>query len=143
MMALIKKLFKTGNYPENISISLLFLRIIAGVFMLTHGYGKFLMLFGDGPVKFADPLGIGVTVSLVLTVLAEFLCSILLIFGVATRFSAVPLMITMLVAAFVVLAPDAFARKELALLYAAIYAVIAIAGPGKFSADNWIFKRLK
>ena len=143
MMALIKKLFKTGNYPENISISLLFLRIIAGVFMLTHGYGKFLMLFGDGPVKFADPLGIGVTVSLVLTVLAEFLCSIFLIFGLATRFSALPLLITMLVAVFVVLAPDAFARKELALLYAAIYAVIAIAGPGKYSADNWIFKRLK
>ncbi|MBP1669594.1 MAG: DoxX family protein [Bacteroidetes bacterium] len=143
MMALIKKLFKTGNYPENISISLLFLRIIAGVFMLTHCYGKFLMLFGDGPVKFADPLGIGVTVSLALTVLAEFLCSIFLIFGLATRFSAVPLLITMLVAAFVVLAPDAFARKELALLYAAIYAVIAIAGPGKYSADNWIFKRLK
>lgn len=142
MKALIKKSFDAGNYPENISISLLFIRIVVGVFMLTHGYGKFLMLIGDGPVKFADPLGIGVNVSLVLTVLAEFLCSIFLIIGVATRFSAIPLLITMIVAALVVHAPDPFARKELPLLYAAIYAVIAFAGPGKYSFDNWIFRKL-
>ena len=143
MKALINKLFNVGNYPENISISLLFLRVVAGVFMITHGYGKLLMLFGDGPVKFADPLGIGITASLILTVLAEFLCSIFLIFGVATRLSAIPLLITMLVAALVIHAPDAFARKELALLYSAIYAFIAVAGPGKYSADNWIFNNLK
>lgn len=143
MKALVKKLFNVGNYPENISISLLFLRIVAGVFMLTHGYGKLLMLFGDGPVKFADPVGIGMTASLVLAVLTEFLCSIFLILGVATRFSAIPLLITMLVAGLIIHGPDAFARKELALLYAAIYAFIAIAGPGKYSVDNWILNKLK
>ena len=143
MNAFIRKIFDTGNYPNNISISLLFLRIIAGVFMLTHGYGKFLKLTGDGPIQFADPIGMGVTVSLALAVFAEFICSILLIFGVATRFSAIPLLITMSVAALIVHAPDAFVRKELPLLYSAIYAVIAIAGPGKYSVDNWILKKLK
>jgi putative oxidoreductase len=143
MKASLIKIFDTGNYPNHISISLLFLRIVVGVFMLTHGYGKFLMLTGDSPVKFADPLGMGVTLSLVLTVLAEFLCSIFLIIGVVTRLSAIPLLITMLVAALIVHSPDAFTRKELPLLYVTIYTVIAIAGAGKYSVDNWIFKRLK
>ena len=40
-------------------------------------------------------------------------------------------------------APDSFTRKELPLLYATIYIVIALAGAGKYSADNWIFKKLK
>jgi len=143
MKALIKRSFDTGSYPDSISISLLLLRVIAGVFMLTHGYGKFLSLFADGPVQFADPIGIGVTASLILAVFAEFFCSIFLIFGVATRFSAIPLLITMLVAALIVHAPDPFARKELPLLYAAVYIAIAIAGAGKYSVDNWIFKNRK
>jgi putative oxidoreductase len=143
MKALIKRSFDTGTYPASVSISLLVIRVTVGVFMITHGYGKFLRLFADGPVQFADPIGIGVTASLVLTVFAEFFCSIFLIFGVATRFSAIPLLITMLVAALIVHAPDPFARKELPLLYAAIYVAIAIAGAGKYSVDNWIFKKWK
>lgn len=143
MIKLIKKSFESGNYPDVISLSILILRVVAGVLMLTHGYGKFLRLFGDGPLQFADPLGIGVTASLVLAVFAEFLCSIFLIFGMATRFSAVPLLITMLVAALVVHWPDDFGRKELPLLYAAIYTVIAIVGAGKYSLDNLISRKWK
>ncbi|MDP3452910.1 MAG: DoxX family protein [Bacteroidales bacterium] len=142
MKSLMKICLKTDN-SGNISLSLLFLRIIVGVFMLTHGYGKFLMLMGDGPIQFADPIGIGVTASLILAVFAEFICSILLIFGVLTRLSAIPLLTTMLVAGLIVHARDAFNVKELALLYASIYLVIIIAGAGKYSVDNWLFKRLK
>lgn len=143
MKTLIKKVIDTGNYPDNISFSLLFIRIIVGVFMLTHGYGKLLMLTGDGPVQFADPIGIGETASLILAVFAEFICSILLILGVVTRLSAIPLFITMVVAALIVHAPDPFTRKELPLLYAAVYLAIAVAGAGKYSFDNWAFKKLK
>ena len=141
MKSLIKRSFDAGNLPESISISLLLLRVIVGIFMITHGYGKFLRLFAEGPVQFADPLGIGVTTSLILAVFAEFFCSIFLIFGVATRFSAILLLITMLVAALIVHAPDPFVRKELPLLYAAVYVAIAIAGAGKYSVDNWISKK--
>ena len=143
MKTFLKEIFDPGNYPVNISVSLLFLRIIAGAFMLTHGYGKFLMLIGDDPIKFADPIGWGENVSLVLAAFAEFICSMFLIFGMASRFAVIPLIITMLVAALIVHAPDAFRRKELPLLYTTIYVVIAIAGAGKYSVDNWIYKRLK
>lgn len=136
-----KTIFNPGNYPKYIDFALLLLRITAGGFMLTHGMGKFLKLFGDDPIKFADPIGLGVTASIVLVVFSEVLCSIFLILGLATRYSAIPLLITMLVAAFIVHADDSFGEKELALLYTTIYFVIALAGGGKYSIDNYIYKR--
>lgn len=139
---MIKNIFNPGNYPQNINLVLLLLRIVVGIFMLTHGIGKFTMLFGDEPIQFADPIGLGVSTSLVLAVFAEFLCSIFIIFGLATRFAAIPLLFTMLVAAIVVHASDGFGRKELPMLYALIYLAIAILGAGKISLDNWIYKQM-
>lgn len=143
MKTIIKKYLNTGIYPCNISLSLLFLRVIVSVFMLTHGYGKFLMLVGGDTIQFADPIGVGVTASLALAVFAEFFCSIFLILGLATRLSSIPLLITMIVAGLIVHAADPFMRKELPLLYAIIYTVILIAGPGKFSLDYWLNKKIK
>lgn len=135
--------FNPGEYSNNISLSLLFLRLIVGGFMLTHGIGKWMMLIGDGPIRFADPIGIGVTTSLALTVFAEVFCSLFLIFGVAVRLAALPLLITMLVAAFIVHGQDGFGKQELPLLYAAILMVIAFARAGKYSIDQWIHQKWK
>jgi putative oxidoreductase len=110
--------------------------------MLTHGWGKFLKLIGDEPISFADPIGIGETASLVLVVFSEVFCSILLIVGMATRLAAIPLIITMLVAAFIIHASDGFGKQELPLLYTTIYIVFALVGAGKFSVDNWIFDNM-
>ncbi|MBC8005543.1 MAG: DoxX family protein [Verrucomicrobia bacterium] len=140
---MIKTIFNAGRYSNNINLVLFLLRVTAGVFMLTHGMGKFSTLFGEEPIKFADPIGIGETASLVLAVFAEVLCSILLIFGIATRFAAIPLLITMLVAAIIVHANDEFGRKELPFLYGVVYLSIALAGAGKFSMDHWIYQNIK
>lgn len=138
---MIKTLFNSGSYPKNINLALLLLRITAGVFMLSHGWGKFLKLIGDEPIQFADPIGVGVTASLALTVFSEVFCSILLILGLATRLAAIPSLITMLVVAFIVHANDGFGKQELPLLYGMIYFAIAIAGAGKYSLDNLIYKK--
>ena len=143
MKSIRKVLFTAGNYPKNIDFALLFLRLTIGIFMLTHGVGKFQKLFEDGPVQFADPIGIGENASLALVVLAEFFCSLLLIFGIITRPAALVLIINMSVAAFIAHAGDAFMVREMALLYLAVYIVMAIAGAGKFSIDHWIDKRSK
>lgn len=137
---MIKIIFKPGNYPKNIDFALLILRITAGGFMLTHGIGKFIKLTGDDPIQFADPIGVGVTASMTLAVFAEVFCSVFLILGFATRFSSIPLLITMLVATFIVHANDGFGKQELPLLYAVTYLVIAITGAGKYSVDNLIYK---
>lgn len=124
------------------SLGLLLLRVLSGVFMLTHGVGKLGALLGPGPIQFPDPIGLGAATSLVLAVFAEFLCSILLILGLGTRLAAIPLLITMLVAGLIVHAADPFAGKELALLYAVAFAAIALLGPGRYSIDNLLVKKL-
>ena len=135
---MINTIFYSGNYSKKINIALLLLRIVSGAFMLAHGIGKFSKLFGDVPIAFADPIGMGETASLVLTVFAEVVCAVLLIIGFFARLAAIPLLITMLVAVFVVHADDDFGKQELPLLYATIYLVIALAGAGKASIDHWI-----
>lgn len=142
MKTFFKKLFDTGNYSQSVSIALLILRVAVGIFMLTHGYGKLKMLLAGGPIQFLDPIGLGPTLSLILVVFAEFVCSILLIVGVATRFSAFTLLVTMLVAGFIFHGSHPFSAKELAFLYAVVYFAIAIIGPGKYSIDSYISKKL-
>lgn len=142
MKQLIKKSFSSNTTQNNLSIALLILRVTIGGMMLTHGLGKLTMLFGNDPIQFADPMGVGLTASLALAVFAEVFCSLFLILGVATRFSAISLSITMFIAAFIVHANDDFAVKEMALLYLLIYVVLAIVGAGKYSIDNWLSKKI-
>lgn len=139
---MIKKILNPGTYSREINLALLFLRVSIGIFMLTHGMGKLLTLFTDSTIQFADPIGIGPTASLALAVFAEVLCSILLIFGIATRFAVIPLVITMIVAALIVHSEDAFRVKEMALLYLSVFISILIAGAGKISVDNWIYRKI-
>ena len=122
---------------RNLDIGILVLRLFFGGFMIIlHGWGKMLKLFSEGPIEFGDPIGLGPTVSLGLTVFAEFLCSILIMLGLFTRWAAIPLIITMLVAAFIVHGPDPLMRKEKALLYLAPYIFLLLNGAGKYSLDH-------
>lgn len=138
---MIKRSLNPGNYPKKIDLSLLILRIAGGGLMLTHGVVKIAPLLGSEPIQFPDPIGLGATPSLLLTVFAEVVCAVFLILGLFTRLAAVPLLITMLVAAFIVHASDPFVKQELPLLYTTIYLVLLIAGAGKISIDNLIYKK--
>ena len=117
------------------NIGLLILRLVGGGFMLTHGIPKLMKVIG-GDMGFADPLGLGPGLSLILTVFSEVICALLLVIGLGTRWVAIPLVITMLVAAFIVHGDDPFKGKELALLYGGIYLAIAFLGSGKLGLDS-------
>ena len=123
------------------SLGLLLLRIVVGCFMMTHGIQKYQMLM-EGKA-FADPIGIGSAASLWLAVFAELVCSALLIIGFATRIIVVPLIITMVVAVFVVHSADGFEAKETGGLYLIIYVLLFITGSGKYSVDGLISKKNK
>lgn len=139
---MIKNIFNPGVYSTTISGVLLFLRVSFSLLMLTHGSGKFLMLMGDEAITFADPIGIGQSTSLALTVFAEVFCSVLLIFGVASRLAAFALFFTMLVAAFVVHLDHGLAKQEMSMLYGSVYLALTVAGAGKFSLDHVIYSRI-
>lgn len=128
------KVFSTSVNQQFSGIWLFALRVVTSAFMLTHGYPKFLKLL-SGDTAFGDPLGIGPTLSLVLTVFAEFFCSVFLMLGLAARLSTIPLIITMATAAFVVHADDPLGKQEFPILYLLIYVTILVFGPGKFAID--------
>ena len=131
-----KKFLLTGDKD----IALLFLRIFIGSFMLFgHGWSK-LTAFGEYFHSFSDPLGLGPEISYILTVGAEVLCSVFIILGLFTRFATIPLAITMIVAAFVILKNESWNDKEFALLYLIPYITLFIAGPGKYSVDMHLLK---
>lgn len=92
-------------------------RVFLGLSMLyAHGLPK-LKKYTQLSSSFPDPLGIGSKISLLLVIFAEVICSIFLVLGFKTRLSLIPLIITMLVAAFIVHLDDPYSKKEMALLY--------------------------
>ena len=121
--------------------ALLLIRLIFGAGMLFgHGWGKLLKLLGGPPYQFGDPIGLGVDVSLFLAVFAEVICAALLIVGFKTKWAAFPLIITMVVAVFIVHWGDPFDSMEKGLLYLTGYLTIFMAGPGWYSIDEQIRK---
>jgi putative oxidoreductase len=114
--------------------------------MMTHGWGKLMMLFRGEFDKFGDPLGIGNTMSLIGAAGAEFGCALLVVLGLMTRLAAIPLVFTMSVAAFIVHRADpwtmgAGASKEPAMLFLIPFLALAFTGAGRFSLDAKLFGR--
>lgn len=126
--------FTNLNLPQT-DFALLLFRIAIGGMMLVHGVPKLLQLFSGEEIVFGDPIGIGATASLALAVLAEVICSVLIIIGLGTRLAVIPLIITMTVAILIVHATDGFQAQELGALYLICYLVLFYTGSGKYSLD--------
>ncbi len=133
--------FSPGKHDNKTSLGLLLIRIIQGGFMLLfHGWGK-LSNFSTLAEAFPDPLGMGAKASLILAIGAEVICSIAVIIGFGTRIAAFPLVITMLVAAFLVHGDDPFSKKEFAMVYAIPFLLLIFSGAGRFSVDSLMDRR--
>ena len=115
---------------------ILMVRLAIAALMLTHGLPKLSKLMAGGEIKFANPIGLGPTVSLILVVFSEVFCSLLIALGYKLRLATIPLIITMLVAAFITHLGDGIQKQEKALLYLLVYILLIIKGSGKFSLDN-------
>ena len=128
--------FNSISFNKNaLSVVIFVARVFIGFAMLTHGYPKLQKLLSSEEIQFYNFLGLGSKFTLLLTVFAEVICSLFLILGLFTRTFAIPLVFTMAVAAFITHASDAFAEKEMAMLYLSIYIVILVFGGGRYSID--------
>ena len=130
-----KFLFPFKPNETKASLLLLLSRIIFGGFFMSHGIAK-LMNFSNLSGNFPDPLGVGNNISLGLAIFAELACSLGFIFGFLYRLALIPMIFTMAMAAFVIHGDDPFAKKELALVYLAVYFLMYLAGPGKYAIDR-------
>jgi putative oxidoreductase len=132
----IKPIYSTMKRDFQSSLALLILRIGSGGLILTHGIPKLQRLFSGAEIKFADPLGLGPVISLGLATFAEVVCAILVIIGFKIRLAVIPLIITMLTAAFYAHLNDPFGKKELPLLYCIIFISLLLTGGGAYSLDK-------
>ena len=134
-----KKLFNTKYTDRSLSFSFLLLRVAMGGLMIPHGYKK-LVNFAEKSSTFADPFHIGGTLSMGLTIFAEFFCAILVVLGLMTRLACIPLIIAMTVVVFYSHNGEIFGEGELPALFLAGFIVIFFTGPGKLSLDRVIGK---
>jgi len=132
-----RRLFSASFTNGTVHFSLLLMRVVFGAMMLTHGWPK-LMNFASLSRRFADPFHIGSTTSLGLVVFAEVFCSVFVILGLLTRLAAIPLIICMCVALFVIHGHDAIEVKEKAILYLTAFIIVLFCGPGRISFDSMI-----
>lgn len=131
------KLMSTSYSNAAFNIATFLLRVSLGLLMIPHGYSK-LVRFDTLQHKFMNFLGMGSTLSLVLAIFAELICSSLLILGLVTRFAVVPLIIAMCVALFISHNGDFFGQGEKPALFLVGFVAILLIGPGKASIDSLI-----
>ncbi|MGQ0829439.1 MAG: DoxX family protein [Bacteroidota bacterium] len=135
------RLFHTTFSQRALDLALVVIRICIACFMLEHGIPKLKKFFNEPEIIFADPLGFGSELSLILVIFAEVICSVFIFIGLGTRLFVIPLIIMMLVIIFKIHAADGFEKQELALHYLLIYFLLFITGSGKYSIDHWIMHK--
>lgn len=118
---------------------LLALRLFTAVpLFLKHGTEK-LFRFHHMAQQFPDPLHIGVVPSLLFATLADGICTLLLMVGLATRWAALIIFVNLFVALAFVHHFQMFGPQgdhgELILLYLGAAFTLFFAGPGKYSMD--------
>lgn len=124
------------------SLGFLILRVGSCLSLMTHGYGK-LIAFGEKSSSFMNHLFLGSELSLSLVIFAEFFSSIFVLLGLGTRIFCLPIIYTFIVIVFDVHIDDPFPRMEKGVLFLTIFASLLFLGPGKYSLDYFLSKKLK
>ena len=137
MNILYRFLFPEKPKSRYFSIFLLALRILFGILLLSHGIQKWAHLESLS-TTFPDPLGIGSVFSLSLAIFAELFCSIFFIAGFLYRLVLLPMIATMAIAFIFVHSGSVANGGELAFIYLAMFVLLYIAGPGRYSFDRVI-----
>ena len=135
-----RNLFNTRVTDTAFGIAMLVLRLAGGLaMMIEHGLFK-LKNFAEFADNFANPFGLGPTMSLALVVFAEFFCAMFVVLGLMTRLACIPIIITMLVVIIDRNNGQLLGDSKLPTLFLAIFTAILIAGPGKLSMDRLVGK---
>ena len=149
---MIKKLLLFKFAPVNVDAGLLALRIIAcASIFIKHGYPK-LFHFSDAAAAMASrnhaaPF-IGITLTALIAAFGDGICTVLMFFGLATRWAALYMFCVLSVAwgmaqhfAFMP-GPDAalVTHGEMIVAYCASMLLLVFAGGGKYSIDGLLDK---
>ena len=130
--------------PFLTDFGLLILRIFTGVLLIHHGYEK-LANIENFAAAFVRPLHLPFPITLsYLAAFSEIIGSWLLITGLLTRFGALAIAGTISVAIYHAIVVNGFNiyLLELLGLYFAAAAMVLAAGPGRFSLDELLVRKI-
>ena len=134
-------LFPQSFRGKGVSFLILCLRVFFGIMFFAHGLDK-LANFNELSQTFPNVLGFGSYFSLMVSIFCEFCCSLFLIMGLMVRITVIPMIVSMAVAFFDV-HDGMLPQGELALIYLIMFLLLYITGPGRFSIDYLIDKKIK
>ena len=126
---------------KGVSFLILFIRVFFGVLFLMHGLDK-MVNFNQLSMNYPSVFGFGSYMTLMLSIFCEFACSIFLIAGLLTRVILIPMMISMAVAFFDV-HDGMMPEGELSLIYLIVFVFLFASGPGRYSVDYLVDKRVR
>lgn len=133
----IKCFFQPYSLPKAASVALLLVRLVMGVAMIMHGWGKI-----QSPLSWMGPDAPVPGILQFLAALSEFGGGIALILGLLTSLAMLGLFFTMAVAVHMhaIIKADPFVGGyELATVYLVLTVLFMIVGPGQYAIDNKIF----
>ena len=126
---------------KGVSLLIFVVRVVFGVLFFTHGLDK-MMNFTELVNVYPSVLGFGSYMTLMVTIFCEFCCSLFLIAGLLVRLMTVPMIIAMGVAFFDI--HDAILPEgELALIYFIVFIILFLTGPGRYSIDFLIDRKIR
>ena len=126
---------------KGVSFLILFVRLFFGALFFMHGLDK-MTSFNVLSQTYPSVLGLGSYTTLMITIFCEFACSLFLMAGLVTRIVLIPMMVSMAVAFFDVhdgMMPDG----ELSLIYMVVFLVLFMTGPGRYSVDAIIDRKVQ
>jgi len=124
-----------------ISFLLLFMRLFFGALFFMHGLDK-MMDFNTLSQTYPSVLGLGSYMTLMVTIFCEFACSMFLVAGLLIRVMLMPMIVAMAVAFFDI-HDGMMPEGELSLIFLIIFIVIFMTGPGRYSVDYLIDRKVR
>ncbi len=120
------------------AIAYALLRVSIGILLTINGCNTWQALPDGSFHDFPDPIGVGSALSFYLVIFSELICGLAIALGLLTRLASLPVMMTFIVAVFLVHGNDPFDVKQPAILYLLASLYFIVKGSGLFSLDRSI-----
>ena len=135
----ITKVFPACN---DYNFSILVFRILVSVeLMMAHGVKK----LGIGAAiteQIPNPLHLPGALNEAIATSVNLFFPVFIVFGFFTRLAALPILVVTLTSYFILHWGDSVLEKDAPFMYSAVFLLILVLGPGKYSIDYFINRRI-
>jgi putative oxidoreductase len=120
---------------------LLFRILLSTEMIVVHGFKK-LGIGVSEPENIPNPLHLPVAFNDTFAVLANIFFPFLVLIGFCTRLATLPTLAVTLTGYFILHWNNTPLVKDTPFMYSVAFSLILLLGPGKFSVDNFMYKKL-